>query len=397
MTRLTITVLMLAFAAAMPVDALAVELEVTGLDGRVTRGRLVQLVPEIIVAAPDEEVAFAWTDILAVRPLGAVTTAPAAASDEPLRFELVDGSRFRGRIDHAADSGFVVRFRSDQTCRLEPGALRSIASSSASREALDMLGELSAVADRSEDLAVIQRGAQVLALSGAIRRVDAERVIFLWKDRELPLPWERIAGLGFARSTPRRSTCSVRLPGGEEFGGRVVGGSEAGVVLQSAVFDHLRLPWSDVDRVDCRSERVAFLSDLVPAEYEFTPFFEKQWEYARDRTLMGRPIRVGGREYEKGLTMHSRSSLTYELDGRFRQFAAVVGIADEMDGRGDVTLAVVGDGRVLWDARNVVGGGEPREVLVDVTGVRALSLHVGFGEGLDLSDHACWAMARLIR
>jgi len=95
--------------------------------------------------------------------------------------------------------------------------------------------------------------------------------------------------------------------------------------------------------------------------------------------------------------MHSRAALIYALNGRYRQFAAVVGIADEMAERGDVTVAVVGDGRILWEAKGVRGGETPREVLVDISGVKELGLHVDFGGQLDLSDHVCWAFARVIR
>lgn len=377
--------------------AQAIDLEVTGLDGKTIRGRLVQLVPEIVLASPADETVLSWSEVLAVRPLGLDASAPATLRDSPLRFELADGSVFGGRIESAVDGGFVVRFESGQTCRLEPSLLRTIWSGPASTAAETKLSDAAADASRSEDVVVIERDRRVIVLRGAVRRVGPEHVLFAWKGRELPLPWERIAGLSFARPTPRRSSCTVRLRGGQVFGGRVVAGDETTVTLQSSVFDRLELPWSDIERIECRSERLTFLSDLVPLRYDFTPFFQKRWDYACDKTLTGRPIRLAGRRYPKGVTMHSRSSLAYALGRQYRQFVAVAGIVDEMADRGDATLAVVGDGRVLWEARNVRGGEEPREVLVDVTGVRELSLHVDFGEGLDLSDHACWALARLIR
>ncbi|MFQ5807226.1 MAG: NPCBM/NEW2 domain-containing protein [Phycisphaerae bacterium] len=377
--------------------ALAIDLEVTRLDGQLIRGRLVQLTPEIIIASADEDATLTWSEVLALRPLGVDEPSVSLTRDDPLRFELADGSVFGARIDSATDRGFTVRFQSGQTCRLTPSMLRAVHSTTASEIARAELVQIAAEPSRSEDVAVLERDSRVIVLRGVVRRIDSRYVLFAWKDRERPLPWERIAGLRLARPTPRRSSCTVHLHGGEVFGGRVIGGDEVTVTLQSSVFDGLRLPWSRIERIECRSERLTFLSDLVPLRYDFTPFFQKRWNYARDRTLMGRPIRLAGRHYAKGVTMHSRASLVYALRGQYRQFAATAGVVDEMGGRGDVTLAVVGDGRVLWEAANVRGGEEPREVLVDVTGVRELSLHVDFGEGLDLSDHACWALARLIR
>ncbi|MBU0616174.1 MAG: NPCBM/NEW2 domain-containing protein, partial [Planctomycetes bacterium] len=315
----------------------------------------------------------------------------------PLRFELTDGSLFGGRVGSATERGFAVRFLIDQVCRLEPMLLRTICSTWASAAAQAKLLAIVSEFDRSEDVAVVERGSKVIVLRGAVRNVDAERVLFVWKQRELQLPWERLAGLVFARPTPRQSSCTVHLRGGDVFCGRVIAGDDTSITLRSAVFERLELEWSRIERIECRSQRLTFLSDLVPQRYEFTPFFQKQWDYARDRTLTGRPIRISGEPRPKGVTMHSRSALAYTLEGQYRQFAAAVGIVDEMAERGDVTLAVLGDGRILWQAANVRGGEPPREVLVDVTGVRELSLHVDFGEGLDLSDHVCWAEARLIR
>jgi hypothetical protein len=355
------------------------------------------VVPELILDSPPDQFALTWSEVLALRPLGVEPPADPAPPATPLRFELSDGSAFGGRITGATDGGFIVTLPSGQTCRLEPTLLRAIRSTSGGDSARAKLAEVAAEENRTEDVAIVERGGRAMALRGAVRHIDSDRVLFTWKERELPLPWERLAALSFSRPLPRRSSCTVRLRGGDVFTGRVVAGDETTVTLSSAVFDRLVLPWSRIERIECRSRLVTFLSDLVPERYEFTPFFQKQWDYARDRTLTGRPIRLAGQEHEKGVTMHSRSSLVYAIGREYRQFAAVVGIADEMSGRGDVTLAVLGDGRILWEATNVRGGEAPREALVDVTGVRELSLHVDFGEALDLSDHVCWASARLIR
>lgn len=390
----------LCLALALPllcVPARAVELEITRLDGSLVRGRLIQVMPEIVLAGAAEEYASTWSEILALEPLAMAQPESAPEPAGPLRFELADGSTFTGSLASAVQGGFLVRFQGTQTCRLNSTVLRSIQATAASGVALTRLHELATESDRPEDVAIVERDSRVAVLRGAVREIDEQRVLFAWKDRQLPLPWERLAGLTFANPLPRSAACTVRLSDGDVFAGRVTAGDESGITLQSAVFDGLELPWSQIERIECRSQRVTYLSDLTPASYEFTPFFQKQWDYAVDCTLTRRPIQLAGQTHAKGVSMHSRSTLTYTLDGRCRQFAALAGIADEMADRGDVTLAILGDGRPLWEARNVRGGQEPRKVLVDITGVRELSLHVDFGEGLDLFDHVCWAEARLIR
>jgi hypothetical protein len=68
-----------------------------------------------------------------------------------------------------------------------------------------------------------------------------------------------------------------------------------------------------------------------------------------------------------------------------------------MGERGCVSMRVFGDGEVLWEATQVRGGQTAREFIVDVGGVQRLVLVVDYGEDLDLSDHAAWGSARLIR
>ena len=75
----------------------------------------------------------------------------------------------------------------------------------------------------------------------------------------------------------------------------------------------------------------------------------------------------------------------------------MAGILDEMEDRGNVTMRVLGDGGLLWQRENVRGGAQPERVVIAVTGVYELTLAVDFGRDLDLSDHAAWAFARLIR
>ncbi|NUQ48647.1 MAG: NPCBM/NEW2 domain-containing protein [Phycisphaerae bacterium] len=179
--------------------------------------------------------------------------------------------------------------------------------------------------------------------------------------------------------------------------GRVVSGDGRRLSVQSPTLGRVELGWEDVARIDCAGDRLTFLSDLRPTRYEFTPLFHKRWAFASDRSLLGGPLRLGGRTYSRGVAMRSRAVLTYSVAGEFRQFAAAVGISDEMEQRGRADVAVIGDGRTLWDARDLRGGQPPREVLIDVSGVQELTLVVDYGGDLDLADHVIWALARLIR
>lgn len=386
------------------------ELEITRLDGQIQTGRLIHFAPDEISLRTDQGAfSLGWSEVLSVRPIGEDANNSQSPVRFPLWFDLADGSSFAGEISSADEGGFVVRTSIAGPAQLDPAAIRSIRVHSADEAAREKLAEIfheydnrsngtATVSNKLEDVALVARGEEVIVLRGRIVKIEQERVLFEWNGRRRSLPWSRLGGLVLARSAVRSASCLVRLCGGDVFAGRIVGGSERTVLLRSSLFEHdVELPFASVKRIDCRSERLVFLSDLQPSRYEFEPFFDKKWEYATDQTLSGRPIRLSGQTIARGLVMHSRAGLTYRLEGRFEQFAAVAGIVDEMDRRGCVAMRVLGDGRVLWEADGLRGGAPPREVITSVAGVRELTLVVDYDEELDLSDHAAWGLARLIR
>jgi hypothetical protein len=118
--------------------------------------------------------------------------------------------------------------------------------------------------------------------------------------------------------------------------------------------------------------------------------------WQRDRSVSGKPLLMSGRAYEKGLGVHARNLLRYDIGGQFDAFAATIGLDAAAEGRGDCVFVVRADGRELLRQR-VRGQETPREIKLDVRGARQLTLLVEPGEDLDLADHANWANARLMK
>jgi hypothetical protein len=124
-----------------------------------------------------------------------------------------------------------------------------------------------------------------------------------------------------------------------------------------------------------------------------------QQEYSslqRRHSVEGNPLRIGGREYARGLGTHARSEIVYRLDNRYQRFQAEVGVDDEKKGLGSVVFQVVADGRKLFDSGVVRGKQPARKISVSLDGVEELQLIVtDAGDGINC-DHADWADARLI-
>jgi len=146
-----------------------------------------------------------------------------------------------------------------------------------------------------------------------------------------------------------------------------------------------------------RSDRVEFLSDIKPSAQRIEGVLHDPWPVRYDRNVLENPLSIGGRSFERGLGLHSRTQLSYAIGGEFERFAATVGIDDAVRPLGSVVMQVIGDGKTLFDSGALSGVDPPRDILVDVSGVKTLTLLVDYGEGLDASDHADWADARLLR
>ena len=135
-------------------------------------------------------------------------------------------------------------------------------------------------------------------------------------------------------------------------------------------------------------------------------YFQRVFGARVGRRPAGCPLRLDGTIYRHGLAVHSRSESRITLVGGFKTFHTLFGIDDEareegagkVDVAGDVDARVLGDGKVLWEAKGVTGADRARTVgPLDVTGVKELVLVVDFGGHDETFDRATWAEPLLVR
>ncbi|MHC4664021.1 MAG: NPCBM/NEW2 domain-containing protein [Planctomycetota bacterium] len=168
----------------------------------------------------------------------------------------------------------------------------------------------------------------------------------------------------------------------------------------------LNIPVTSIATAYFKNPTYAFLSDLNPSKVEETLYFqeEQEWPWRRDLSVKyGLPLTIRGNVFHKGLGVHSRSVLTYDLRGEYDTFMANVGIDDEViqeanNGReGNVTFRIIGDGKTLFEAENVTVADPPKSVRISVRGVSSLILLVDFGKNFHVQDRADWAEPILIK
>lgn len=164
----------------------------------------------------------------------------------------------------------------------------------------------------------------------------------------------------------------------------------------------VRVPLADLVALDVIQGKAVYLSDLTPAEATVDGFNGVAWPWAADRTVRGGPLRLTGPAgtdtFDKGVGTHSRTRLTYALDGKYQTFEAVVGLDPTTGRRGAVDAAVLVDGTAvpLPKLLGLTLASGPQAVRVPVAGAKRLTLVVDFGAGGDVQDVVNWAAARVV-
>ena len=103
---------------------------------------------------------------------------------------------------------------------------------------------------------------------------------------------------------------------------------------------------------------------------------EPYYTFLRDKSQDNTPIRLSGVTYVRGLWVAPETVLTYKLTADFRELKAIVGVDDGIEvPSSKVKLTIEGDGRVLY-AGLVSRKEKPKELVLDVKGVRELKLTV---------------------
>lgn len=251
----------------------------------------------------------------------------------------------------------------------------------------------------------VQRDTVVLAndrVEGTIEGVAGGKVTVNLGGTSVPVDISRVAALAFAQRTRSNDArngpvLSLDLGGGERVTGRWTSLTPDLLTVKLEWGDTLEVPVASVSRLEVKNGKLVYLSDLQPAEVRIIPYLDGNYQFQQDRSAAGRPLRLAGKTYARGLGTHSRTEVTYALDGGFETFAATLGLDDAVGNSGSVIYRVYGDDRMLYESPVVRGGDAPIDLKLPLKGVLLLRLEVDYADGGDAADQANWADARLLR
>lgn len=273
------------------------------------------------------------------------------------------------------------------------------------------------------DLIAIRKDDRIDYLEGVLGNVDAKVVQFQLDDELIPVRRGKVEGIVyFHASLDGLPPPVVRVTDvdGSQLAVSQWSADERGVRLQLPAGVRLRRNFDQLRQIDFSSDKIVYLSDIEPAGVDWQPYLPQKslmpalrqfYRPRRDRALaagqlegddgklqlwMGQRGRSTAVKFEKGLALHSRTSMTYQLPNEVNYFRALAGIDARVRRHGHVRLVITGDRRELY-AEDIAGTQPPREIALNIAGVSVLKILVDFGENQDIGDHLNLCNARLIK
>ncbi len=340
------------------------------------------------------------------------------AAGPQFRLWLSGGSQIVGRIVEGKEDILTIRSSSLGQVALLLDTIRTIEALPAEDNACH---DLAAKHPRPEkgDLAYNTDGDQFAG--SALEVTDAAILIETQGGRERAVPWKTLrvlhlendvvepaAGLQTELALQDGSRIATHAPA-------VLVGPALQLALRALPKKTIAIKLDQVRTLRWSGARFVYASEL-PFKHILTSFYQDppdtidplfdRWAGVRvDRRTSGCPLRIGGETFRHGFGVNSRSTLTIPLDGAYASFRVSFGIDDEAvelakgrARRGHVDARVLGDGKVLWEAKSVKGGAKVIRVgPLDVRGVKTLVLEVGFGKEEMTLDRADWGDPILVK
>ena len=265
------------------------------------------------------------------------------------------------------------------------------------KDRVEQMGPLSPTEDYL--VAENERG-EWIPVPGVLKEIRSDRIVFRYGQADRTVGLDYVHMIRLARIARNKIT-----PAGE-----IIGKDGSILPFHSLQFKQGKMAIScekmqtelvrlgELAEIRFRSNRFVYLSDLTPVKVDQAGLFDITFPFRQDRSSAGGPLKLSGTIYKKGLGLHSRCSVTYELKEDFRLFVALAGIDDSTDGKGNAELRILADGKDIVKPIILTAGVKPIPLRCNIQGVKRLTILVDFGpDHLDVGDHVDLVEARLVR
>ncbi len=350
---------------------------------------------------------------------------------------LADGGELRGDILEGAEEGVVAKLSISNRVRLRFDRLAGVrfADPSDFPRAAELFESVLRHRLPGQDVLITREVEEVKTVRGRLSELDSVRGSFAFADSTRTFSVERLFGIVFAAGSAPREALPIlcRLSDGSSFSADLIRTDPSLIRFRTSFDIDVDIPLARMRALEFLSDRVVYLNDRTPVNQTLEGRLHRPWPARMNRNVANSPLSMSGRTIRRGIGVHARTELIYELDAAYESFAATIGIDDAVRPRGSVAFRVFGfdpsprsneagesrgvipaalipsgtaeskppapqgDRRLLFDSGQITGRDPPRDILVDIRGVARLILSVDFADLLDLSDYADWGSARLIK
>ncbi len=196
---------------------------------------------------------------------------------------------------------------------------------------------------------------------GIIAAIDADKIqIATGTDTANPtvadIPLSHVQQISFAGATPPRTvpplSARLTLSAGSTLTVPLADNGFAWTITDISFTDPAGQPHKiasdQLASVEVLGGRVVYLTDLDPAQDQQTSYFGGAWPAQINKNVLGDPLTVNHETFPRGIGVHTRSLLAYDLDGSFDTLQLRVGMDDSSAPHGEADVSILLDGKTLW-------------------------------------------------
>lgn len=329
-------------------------------------------------------------------PAGGAANAPRLAT-----LQLEGGDSLKGRIMPGQPDTITVETAWKSSFDVPLLQLRGILFDGVKPEAKTKYDEHLAKPGEDDFVVVSSKDGGFAEVNGRLTSVGESDLKILYEEKERSIKLDRVQAVVFGAHPATRAWKGpyqvFNLASGDVLSAQWQSLSEKVIQAKSAWGTDLELPREAVVDVTGRNTKMVNLSEMTPSNVEQVAYFDRIIPWVRDKSLNNRPLRLDDKTYNRGLAVHSRCLLTYDLNSDFAMFRAILGFDEDAGDRGRVVCRVLVDNQELFAKPDFRAGEKSIPVEVPVKGAKQLRLEVDFGEDEDVGDRVIWANARLYR
>lgn len=402
--------LLMSLCIALPTDV-----QITRLSGATETGTLESISTEsLMMQSGGQTITVPMGDLLLITMAGAGGAAPV----DPQRLILRDGSEISGTAGSRTAKAVSLTSGGLGTLEIPVEAVESIRLQ-ADNPAFRTQWETFRKRETTKDLLIVAKrdGSGLDFLAGVVSSFNGEKLEFLLDGETVPVPLARVYGVVFGKADgaapPAKPAGKVSLGTGDQLAVKEFTTSAGHLQVITTWDQTIPVALDAVRQIDLSGGRLTYLSDLASLDEKFLGADPENSLLAglatdeqqqllfgprRDITIQRQSkLRLRGREFSKGLCIHSKTEMSWALDQKYRSLECLAGIDDEVASNGThaVQLIIKGDDKVLLD-RMISSTDEPIPVQLSVEGVSTLRVTVDYGDGESICDWLDLADAKLL-